>query len=85
MSQKTSKFISLILRHDPGCIGITLDANGWAKVNELLAGMAKKGHVLSEQDLLDIVKADEKGRYKMSEDGSHIQYIFYLYEHIYQV
>lgn len=33
------KFISLILRHKPETIGITLDSNGWADVNELIKGI----------------------------------------------
>lgn len=33
--RKLSKFISLILRHQPEAIGIKLDKNGWAKVREL--------------------------------------------------
>ena len=32
--QKTSVFISLILRHKPEVIGITLDAHGWADVQD---------------------------------------------------
>ena len=40
MAEKdTSKFISLILRHKPEAVGITLDEHGWANVEELLAGM----------------------------------------------
>ena len=35
----TSKFISLILRHRPEVIGITLNEHGWANVDELLAGI----------------------------------------------
>ena len=33
---RLSKFISLILRHQPQVIGITLDEHGWADVGELL-------------------------------------------------
>lgn len=33
---KISKFLSLVLRHQPGQIGLTLDAQGWADVDELL-------------------------------------------------
>ena len=36
-----SKFISLILRHRPEVVGITLDEHGWANVDELLAGINK--------------------------------------------
>ena len=33
---KLSKFISLVLRHKPEEIGLTLDSNGWARVDELI-------------------------------------------------
>ena len=39
---KISKYISLILRHKPEVIGIQLDANGWANVEELLTGIGRK-------------------------------------------
>jgi len=32
---KLSKFLSLVLRHQPDLIGITLDEQGWVPVNEL--------------------------------------------------
>ena len=35
----TSRFISLILRHKPEVIGITLDEHGWANVEELISGV----------------------------------------------
>ena len=31
-----SKFLSLILRHNPEKINLTLDKNGWANVDELI-------------------------------------------------
>jgi len=34
--QKTSKFLSYVLRHRPDEIGLTLDANGWALVSDLI-------------------------------------------------
>ena len=37
---KLSKYLSLILRHHPEVIGISLDAHGWADVNELINGIA---------------------------------------------
>ena len=51
MSDKNiSKFISLILRHRPETIDITLDGHGWADVAELIAGMSKT-HPLDMEDL----------------------------------
>ncbi len=39
--KKTSVFISLILRHKPEAIGISLDEHGWANVDELIEGINK--------------------------------------------
>lgn len=36
-----SKYLSMILRHKPEAIGITLDAHGWADVDKLIQGIAK--------------------------------------------
>ena len=33
---KTSKFLSLVLRHKPEEIGLVLDENGWADIDELI-------------------------------------------------
>ena len=35
---RISKYISLILRHHPEAIGITLDGHGWADVDQLVRG-----------------------------------------------
>lgn len=37
----TSRYISLILRHKPDVIGITVVEYGWASVNELIEGVNK--------------------------------------------
>ena len=39
----TSRFISLILRHKPEVIGITLDEHGWADVDDMIAGINQSG------------------------------------------
>ncbi len=62
-----SKFISLILRHKPETIGISLDEHGWANVDELIEGISKTRPI--DRVLLEkIVKEDEKQRYSFSED-----------------
>ena len=37
--ERLSKFVSLILRHRPEVIGITLDEHGWANVDEFYQSM----------------------------------------------
>ncbi|MBQ9434218.1 MAG: RNA 2'-phosphotransferase [Synergistaceae bacterium] len=70
--ERLSKFISLILRHKPAVIGITLDSHGWADVDELIAGLSKK-YPIDREILSQIVANDKKGRYSFSEDGKYIR------------
>ncbi len=73
MSEKdTSKYISLILRHKPETIGITLDEHGWANVSELIEGVSKTHH-LDMETLERIVAEDEKQRYSFNEDKTLIR------------
>ena len=70
--KETSKFISLILRHKPETIGITLDEHGWANVDELISGIAKT-HPIDMAMLEQIVAEDEKQRYSFNEDKTLIR------------
>ncbi|MBQ1302074.1 MAG: RNA 2'-phosphotransferase [Firmicutes bacterium] len=69
---KTSKFISLILRHRPEVIGIELDEHGWADVGELIAGVAKSRPFDMEM-LEEIVRTVSKQRYSFNEDRTLIR------------
>ena len=73
-SDSTSRFISLILRHKPETIGITLDEHGWADVRELIDGINRSGgHDLNMDSLEEIVRSDEKQRYSFNEDHTLIR------------
>ncbi len=70
----TSRFISLILRHKPETIGITLDEHGWADVQALIDGINAIGKYHLDMELLEeIVRTDEKQRYSFSEDRTLIR------------
>ena len=69
---KTSKYISLILRHKPETIGISIDEHGWANVKELIDGV-NKTHRLDMKLLEEIVETDEKQRYSFNEDKTLIR------------
>ena len=72
--KNTSKFISLILRHQPEAIGIALDEHGWADVQELIDGINRsEGHTLDVALLEEIVRTDEKQRYSFNEDHTLIR------------
>ncbi len=69
---ETSKFLSLILRHKPEVIGITLDEHGWADVEEVIAGISKK-RKFDRGMLEEIVRTDPKQRYSFNEDATLIR------------
>ena len=72
--RSTSKFISLILRHKPEVIGITLDEHGWADIHALIDGVNATGrHHLTQETLEEIVRTDEKQRYAFNEDHTRIR------------
>ena len=70
--RETSKFISLILRHKPETIGITLDEHGWANVDELIEGI-NKTHPFTMVELEEIVRTDDKQRYSFNDDKTLIR------------
>jgi putative RNA 2'-phosphotransferase len=71
--KRTSKFLSLILRHEPQKIGLTLDEAGWADVSELIAKSVVAGHALDEAMLREIVMTSDKQRFTLSGDGTRIR------------
>jgi putative RNA 2'-phosphotransferase len=70
---RISKFISLVLRHKPGLVGLTLDAGGWAQVDDLLGAMAKAGRPLTRRMLERVVTENDKQRFTVSDDGQRIR------------
>lgn len=70
--EKISKYMSMILRHRPEVIGIHLDEHGWADVNELIEGIAKKKKI-NREILEEIVRTDDKQRYSFNDDKTKIR------------
>lgn len=70
---KISKLLSLVLRHKPEAIGLTLDEQGWAVVDELIACAASNGRRLTPSLIQQAVAANDKKRFALNEDGSRIR------------
>ena len=70
---KLGRFISLILRHSPETIGIKLDENGWADVEELITLMNKNRRKIDIDTLKEIVETNNKKRYEFSDDFKKIR------------
>ncbi len=72
---KLSRFLSLILRHSPQTIGITIDNKGaWTDVDELIKNINRYGNFKIDMKILEeIVETDNKQRYNFNEDKTKIR------------
>lgn len=70
---QTSKFLSLILRHEPERVGLKLDDAGWIGVDELLRAVNQHGVALTLDVLKHIVATSDKKRFAFSDDGQRIR------------
>ncbi len=65
--------MSLVLRHKPSTVGLTLDAGGWTQVDEVLAAAQKAGVPLDKDVLRQVIEQNDKQRFLLSEDGLRIR------------
>lgn len=70
---KLSRFLSLVLRHQPQAAGVELDVEGWVDIDSLLTGMAAHNRPISRETLERVVHENDKGRFAFSEDGQRIR------------
>lgn len=71
--KRISKFLSLILRHQPEIIGLKLDDNGWAEVEELRMKSAKRSVYFTLDELDEVVETNNKKRFAFNEDKTRIR------------
>ena len=70
---RISKYLSLVLRHNPAAAGVTLDAEGWVSVEDLLAGAALHGNSFTRVELEEVVHSSDKQRFILSLDAQRIR------------
>jgi putative RNA 2'-phosphotransferase len=73
MTKHISKFLALILRHKPGVGGLTLDHEGWASVDAVLAAACSRFGNFSRPQLEELVRSNDKQRYAFDETGERIR------------
>jgi putative RNA 2'-phosphotransferase len=71
--KSSSKFLSLVLRHKPEEIGLLLDENGWASVDELIQKINAKGNNIDIDFLDEIVDTNDKKRFAFNDDKTKIR------------
>ena len=70
---KISKYLSFVLRHNPETIGLELDAERWASVDQLVKNANAKGKSITLAQIQDVVAQDEKKMFVFSDDGLRIR------------
>ncbi|MFO0821605.1 MAG: RNA 2'-phosphotransferase [Gemmataceae bacterium] len=68
-----SKFLSRILRHAPGDLGLTLQPGGWVLVDELLSGTERVGFHITPDELREVVETSDKQRFAFDDSGTKIR------------
>ena len=68
-----SKFLSLVLRHQPQLIGIELDNQGWVDVATLLTRCQQHGKDIDLEVLKQVVADNDKQRFAFNEDCTKIR------------
>src|ERR1044071_9922182 len=70
---RVSKFLSLVLRHQPEKVGVTLDPEGWVSVSTLLEALGAHGLRLTLEGLREVVSSNDKQRFSFGADGLSIR------------
>lgn len=65
-----SKFLSLVLRHNPDATNVTPDSGGWVTVDTLIAGVDIP---MTKELIAEVVATSDKQRFALSEDGQRIR------------
>lgn len=71
--KRISKFLSLILRHQPDIIQLKLDENGWADIEELRTKSAMRKVYFTFEELDEMVETNNKKRFAFNEDKTRIR------------
>ena len=69
----TSKYLAKYLRHAPHELGLTLQPGGWVAVDDLLAASNEHGFLISYDELVEVVEANDKQRYAFDVSGELIR------------
>jgi putative RNA 2'-phosphotransferase len=70
---KVSKYLSFILRHHPESIGLQLDPDRWASIDELVKNANANGKSITLAQVREVVALNELKIFALSDDGLSIR------------
>jgi putative RNA 2'-phosphotransferase len=71
--KQISKFLALVLRHKPEVGRLTLDAEGWADADQVIAAVARRFGGFDRAALEELVRTNDKSRYAFDDTGTRIR------------
>jgi putative RNA 2'-phosphotransferase len=69
---EAEKLLTIVLRHRPQSVSVTLDPEGWASIRDIVAG-APADAGLTEATLLEAVRLSPRHRFELSNDGTRVR------------
>jgi putative RNA 2'-phosphotransferase len=63
--RRLSKFLSLVLRHNPSVVDVSLDPGGWIDVDELVAAVREQRRGVTRADIERVVATNDKQRFTL--------------------
>ena len=70
---KISKLLSLVLRHDPSVLSLTIDENGWINVSDLIKAVKSKYPDFNKEVLDTVVETNDKKRFAFNDAKTKIR------------
>jgi len=65
--------MNFVLRHHPESIGLKLDADRWANVDEFITKANASGKSITQAQVKDVIELDERKMFVFSDDGLRIR------------
>ncbi|WP_196886275.1 RNA 2'-phosphotransferase [Aureivirga sp. CE67] len=72
-NKRISKFLSLVLRHQPEKLHLEMDENGWVSVEDLISKMNKYQYKIDLSLLENVVATNDKKRFSFNTDKTKIR------------
>ena len=71
---RLTNFLTLVLRDDPGAIGLRLDSDGWVDMEKLVTRANRHGIELSRENLTKVLTVSENHRFELDQPGNRIRW-----------
>ena len=77
---RLSKLISYILRHDPWCVGLSINREGWVTISELVKAIRERWihkelyQWVTKEHIIALAKLDPRGRFEVRDEMIRARY-----------